>query len=52
MELERAKQHFAAVAEAYERWKAAGKEPHLFVPPVEEPEPKPTTKKELKNGGA
>lgn len=53
MELEKTKKHFAEVAEAYERWKADGKEPHLFVPPAEpEPEPKPSTKtkKELKNG--
>ena len=33
LELERVKRHFADVAAAYERWKAAGKEPALFVPP-------------------
>ena len=33
LELERVKRHFAEVAEAYERWKADGKEPALFVPP-------------------
>ena len=34
LEFEKTKEHFADVAEAYERWKADGKEPHLFVPPT------------------
>ena len=33
LKLEKTRRHFAAVAEAYERWKADGKEPALFVPP-------------------
>ena len=33
LEFEKTKEHFADVAEAYERWKADGKEPALFVPP-------------------
>ena len=34
LEFEKTKEHFADVAEAYERWKADSKEPHLFVPPT------------------
>ena len=36
LELEKTKRHFADVAEAYEQWKADGKEPELFVPPTTE----------------
>ena len=36
LELEKTKRHFADVAEAYERWKADDKPPHLFVPPERE----------------